>query len=343
MNAIDVVVVPDFAGPAAKLFEARSLLFLGSWLERAGPSREWPLHFVCIGEPPESVRALAEKCSARVTVSEALALPESFLTNKLNGLDIESQTGHILLVDVDTLILGDLSPFLELGSCIGLAPANQNQVETSMWQEIYDELGVNMPAERVLCLRARLKDKLPPRYTKRNECDEMVPYFNSGVLLTPADAGLKEPWWDCCEKLLALAKERGGRWKTVRQNDQVGLAVAMAKLREDGTVFKELPPRCHGNYILFWAGELTIENTCIFHGMKLYRLGDREKPFDVNKEIALYEKYLRKGAYPDTLIGKGRRLLGMPGDPKDAPIAHEVERLCQCIGELHEKYVAPVF
>ncbi len=341
MDSIDVVVVPDFSGSAARLFEARTLLFLGSWLEHSGRSRTWPLHLVCIGEPPESVRSLAAKCEARITIEESLALPESFLTNKLRGLDVTTSSDHILLVDVDTLILGDLSAFLPFRESIALAPANQNQINTKMWAEIYESLGVAMPEERTLCLRARYKDQLPERYCKRNECEEMVPYFNSGVLLVPESLPLKEPWWKYSEHLIELSKERGGRWKTVRTNDQVGLAVAMAGLRSQGVAFKELPPYCHGNYLLFWAGVLTFDEVRIFHGMKLYRLGDPQKAFDPEKEIALYDVYLRKGAYPETLLGKGQRLLKIPGNKEDTPAAYEVDLLCRCIKDLNERYVLP--
>ena len=55
MQGIDVVTVPDFQWPASELFEVRTRLFLGSWLENAGAAREWPLHLACIGEPPPSV------------------------------------------------------------------------------------------------------------------------------------------------------------------------------------------------------------------------------------------------------------------------------------------------
>ena len=49
---IDVVTVPDFSGQAARTFEARTLLFLASWMANAGKARSWPLHLACIGQPP---------------------------------------------------------------------------------------------------------------------------------------------------------------------------------------------------------------------------------------------------------------------------------------------------
>ena len=52
-DALDVAVVPDFGGSAPRLFEIRMLLFLGSWLEHRGRSRDWPLHVATIGALPQ--------------------------------------------------------------------------------------------------------------------------------------------------------------------------------------------------------------------------------------------------------------------------------------------------
>ena len=71
--------------------------------------------------------------------------------------------------------------------------------------------------------------------------------------------------------------------------------------------------------------------------------GPAAKLFEARTLLFPGQKYPRKGAYPDTLIGKSRRLLGLQGAPDEAPVSHEVERVCGCIGELHEKYVAPAF
>ena len=72
--ALDVVVVPDFAGSGRRIFEACTLLFLGSWLEHRGASRDWPLHMVCIGDPPAGVAALAERCGAQLSIRPELTL-----------------------------------------------------------------------------------------------------------------------------------------------------------------------------------------------------------------------------------------------------------------------------
>ena len=82
MNAFDVVIVPDFSGKAKTTFEARTLYFLASWLECAGKSREFPLHLACIGEPPESVRALAKQCDARISLHAPMGEDVGVFANK---------------------------------------------------------------------------------------------------------------------------------------------------------------------------------------------------------------------------------------------------------------------
>ena len=98
MSAIDVVVCPDFEGPLSRVFEARTLLFLGSWLEHRGASRSWPLHVVCTGAPPASVRELTEHCGGSVEVREGFSGLGNRIMNRLRGLEIESRTGPIALI-----------------------------------------------------------------------------------------------------------------------------------------------------------------------------------------------------------------------------------------------------
>jgi hypothetical protein len=104
-GAVDVVMVPDFAGPGRRIFEARTLLFLGSWLEQRGASCDWPLHLACVGDPPAGVASLAERCGARVSIRPELSLRGQRYLNKLRGLEVESATGRILLLDADTVVL----------------------------------------------------------------------------------------------------------------------------------------------------------------------------------------------------------------------------------------------
>ena len=60
---------PDFGSAANRQrFEFRALFLLASWRRLAACARPYcRLHLACIGEPPRSVRALAEECGAVVS------------------------------------------------------------------------------------------------------------------------------------------------------------------------------------------------------------------------------------------------------------------------------------
>ena len=103
---LDVVIVPDFSGRAAMLFEARALFFLASWLHvyggRSMRRRAPRLHVCCIGDPPQSVATLAARAGASVECHRPIR--EAGLINKLRGLDVQHRGGRLLLLDVDTLV-----------------------------------------------------------------------------------------------------------------------------------------------------------------------------------------------------------------------------------------------
>src|ERR1051325_3921722 len=88
----DVVIVPDFSGKRARAFEARTLLFLASWIEFAGRARGFPLHVACIGEPPASVRWLVDRCGALISVHEPVGDGLRGSANKLRGLEVDART-----------------------------------------------------------------------------------------------------------------------------------------------------------------------------------------------------------------------------------------------------------
>lgn len=341
MQAIDVVIVPDFAGKGARVFEARMLLFLGSWLEYAGASKSWPLHVACVGEPPKNVRALADKCGASVTVHENLNTPDNLFLNKYRGFEIEPKTEMAYLIDADTIILGDLSPLLDLGVCLAGTPTYQNRIPIPIWEELYKELGVEMPDERIHCLRGELADRLPPDRVEGDETNKMPPYYNGGVLLIPWKAGLREIWEPFTQKVNSFYRGRPGDWISVSNCDQASLAVTLTKLRNEGVPFKRLPDSCHGNRWFYWSGAVTDEDCRLFHAIKLFRLGDKDKPLDVMEQVDLYERYLMKGVYPKNVVGKGQRFLDDLRGADGPPAAAAVRSFSRRLRALCEKYVIP--
>ncbi len=339
MSAIDVVIAPDFAGSAAPIFEARTLLFLGSWLEYAGASRDWPLHLACIGEPSKRVRELAEKCKASVTVHESLNTPDNVFLNKYQGFEIEPKTNLGFIIDADTIVLGDLSPLLDLGECLAATPTYQNRIPLSIWEELYKELDVPMPSERILCLRGECAEDLPDDRISGNETDEMPPYYNGGVLLVPWKAGLRELWEPYTRKVNEYYRGRPGDWISVSNCDQASLAVTLTKLQNQGIPFKRLPDALHGNRWFYWSGKLKDEDTRLFHAIKFFKLGGKDRAFDVMDQVDFYERYLLKGVYPKTVLGKSRKALDSFSGAEGPPAAAAVRRLCRRLRDLCVKYV----
>ena len=336
-RGLDVVVVSDFEGSARELFEARTLLFLGSWLEHQGPSRDWPLHLVAIGSPPPAVADLARRSGARLVCRERVD-PENRFLNKLRGLEIESRTGRILLLDADTLVLGDLSPAAALGDCFSALVAPGNSLPLAVFEEVYAAAGVELPAERVLPLLGLLERELPPRERRPLHRQAIPPYFNSGVVLAPAGSSLRGQWERVQRLLQARYAGRGKAFKALWGGDQHSLAVAVAILRGEGVAYRALPYALHGLDVLFAAGALRYEETRIFHAKRLFRLGPQGEALDPAREIELFWGDQVPRLYPEGPLARARQSLGRERIPSGAD---SLARLCQRLRELTARHVVP--
>jgi hypothetical protein len=340
MRGVDVVTVPDFQGSNRALFEARTLLFLGSWLENAGSSRDWPLHLACIGEPPESVRRLADRCDAIVSVHPPTAEGKAPTRNKLRGFAVEPRTDRLLLLDVDVLFLGDPSPILDLGQCLAIAPAGSHRVRREMWQQVYDALEMPLPEGRMLCVRAELADRLPERaWHGRRHLEPMIRYYNSGVLLVPWSRapGLLEHWEGYLDRLAELFPLADPAHRKIAVEDQVGLALALEGMEETDLPLRRLPDPLHATWMHFMAGAVTLQDARIYHAVHLLRLGDLGPTPDWLREVDRYEDFILGHAYPPSLGGQvlrgWRRLVG------ETPGVAGVRALCGRIRELTARYV----
>ncbi len=336
-DALDVVVVPDFGGSARRLFEIRMLLFLGSWLEHRGRSRDWPLHVATIGELPQAVRELAERCRAQISHHDPIEAGSERFLNKLRGLEVESRTGRILLLDADTLVLGDLSPARELGHCFSALTCPGNRVPLEVFQEIFDLVGVKMPSERVLPLIGQLAHALPQSAMREPFALPMPPYFNSGVVVVPATSRLREHW----ERIQRLFADRyAGRtdaYLHLGRGDQYSLAVAAAILREEGIPYRPLPYALHGLDILYAAGVLSYEQTAVYHAKALFKGWDGSGS-DPLAEIDRYERVHTERLVAESWREKlARRLRGEATPRKALSLA----RFCERVRELTRRYVLP--
>ncbi len=324
-EVLDVVVVPDFSGPASALFEARTRVFLGSWIEHRGVSQGWPLHLVCIGDPPVSVRELAGRAGAQVHACDAVDPAQPYL-NKLRGLEVPSRSGRVLLLDADTVVLGDLSPALALGECFAALPAATNRIPERVWSDVFEACGVKPPGERMLPLIGEMEAELPPSVMREPFREEVPLHWNSGVVLAPVDCGLREAWEDAARTLAAAFA--GSEWERhVCGNDQPSLAVGAARVRDGGLACRPLPPLLHGFDLFYASGRLTFDDTRIYHAKTFLRRA-KDGSLDLLRECALYRSHQIPRLYPEGRVeGWLRRLRGLPHPRRAASAAALCDRL----------------
>lgn len=324
-------MVPDFSSRAGRaVFEARTLFFLGSWLENAGAAaRRFPLHLVCIGEPPESVRRLAERGGAAIHVRETLRSGQSVTVNKLRGLELgDGGPGRTLLVDADVFVLGDFSALAaDVPAGIAAAPAGSKWVTEAHWQKIYAELSLPASTERTPALTYELGLVPPDKVLHREHGDttdlrRVLPYHNTGVLLVPRAGGLRELWAEhhqrvrrlfepepetrpngLAARLLNGARRLGTRRRkishTVTTCDQAAFASAVEVLRGQGMPFQRLPDPYHARWLHCRAGVLGFDEMKIFHAtgfLRGWRGGRRALEASVGEYVRDWQENLRLGA-----------------------------------------------
>jgi hypothetical protein len=271
----DVVTVPDFSGRRAHLFEARTLFFLAAWMEHAGASRDWPLHIACIGEPPESVRTMAARTDADISVHAPFGVG-AITGNKLRGFEVAPRTEHILLVDVDILTLGDLSGLSELRGSVSAAPIGKPSVRLRHWRAVYEIAGVDLPEERIASMHGLLiapaLERL--RTSAQNEkLRRMVPMYNSGVVFAPWAANLRDQWGQASRAISARFVPEDESWAWVGRSNEVALAVAVGVLKKRGVGYKRLPDIYHTQWPQVW-GTYRWGEPRMFHLMGFLRGSD---------------------------------------------------------------------
>lgn len=337
----DVVTVPDFSGPAATLFEARTLLFLGSWMDCAGAARSWPLHLACIGEPPERVRRLAERAGAHISLHEPLEGGRVPTYNKLRGFEVERRRERLLLVDTDVIFLGDPSPLDALEPRLSLIPAGSHRIPLALWEKTCAALERPVPEKRFLCERGELADRLPERAVHGPRHREpMAPYYNSGVLMVPwkdADAFLAV-WLRTMRRLVELFPPEVKENQKISKEDQCGLALAVDEWERERGPCQRLPRALHANWLPVMAGVLRADEIAVYHAVHFLRLGDPER-FDPLGEVDAYGRFILDHVYPPGVRGRAlrawRTLVGEP-----AAIG-EVRALLARIRALVARHMAP--
>lgn len=266
----DVITVPDFSGKDNRVFEARTLVFLASWLENAAASRAFPLHLACIGEPPASVRRLAGRCNARITIHEPLRLRhDHHVGNKFRGLEIEPETDRFLLLDVDIAILSDLTPLAAFDDCVAACPDDAPNVAAADWETIYAAFGLVLPR----MIRPLVCELDLPRHPQRlmgfeagdGQVEAMLPYYNGGVVFAPWACGLRERWQANILRIASLYDERRETRKWIHHSDQAALAVTIEMLAAEGWPFRRLPDAFNARWQHLYAGRPDLGDIAVMH------------------------------------------------------------------------------
>ncbi|MFM7185964.1 MAG: hypothetical protein ACKO4Z_14520 [Planctomycetota bacterium] len=266
----DVVTVPDFTEGDTAVFEARTLVFLASWAECGAAARGFPLHVACIGEPPASIRRLAGRIGASVTVHEPIRLRhDHHVGNKLRGLEVEPRTDRFLLLDVDIAILSGLDRIAAFERCIAACPEDAPNVRLEDWRVIYAGFDLPLPATiPPLAVELDL-----PRFPRRMmgyeagdaQLEAMLPYYNGGVVFAPWDCGLRGLWEQSIRRIAGLFPETPGPRKWIHHSDQAALAVSIALLQRDGLAFRRLPDGFNARWQHLYAGSPPPEAISVMH------------------------------------------------------------------------------
>jgi hypothetical protein len=301
---LDVVVVPDFDGPRRSTFEAQALLFLASWIENAGAARRFPLHFACIGEPPNSVARLADRANAELSVHEALP-GDDRRVNKFRAADVKPRTERLAFFDVDMVVLGDLSRLAEIPpDTISAAPELHPKVAPSTWRRLYQALDVPLPVERIPSRLSELRLPLKYEHFEGEEAclPAMIPWWNSGLFVTPWRFDLVGTWRRQMENVRSLEGPDTPGWRHVQANDQPLFAVMVHSLLASGARFQRLPRGFNVLWQELHAGDIGLGGAAAFHATTAFR---HLEPGSLTRES--FEGGLE--AYGERMSRRSRRLL----------------------------------
>jgi len=283
-QAFDVVIVPDFAGYMTQRFEVMTLLFLASWQEFGGHSRDMPLHVACIGEPPDSVRTLAKRVGAHVTVHQPLSV--GAFANKLRGFEIAGKTDHILLIDTDMLVMSDIQGLIsEVGpDCVAASASfGRCPVPADRWRKVHQALEMPFPTKQVIPLNLELDTFQCEIY---RESDYFPPYYNGGMIFCPWKSGLGALWLEHFERILEVDSNITGPDNKI--SNQPSLATAITQLQQQGVAFRFIPCEYHVCWQHFAAGAVTSKTSKLLHTVGFGRWPSKTNSNTAADEIAIY-------------------------------------------------------
>ena len=285
---LDVIVVPDFEGPARQAFEHTTNLFLASWLEHGSQLSDSQLHVVCIGQPPAQTARLADQAQSRLTVGAPLSGRDRF-RNKLRGLEVSPSGDHFLLLDTDIVLFDSIDQVASLlgSGSLAVGYANGAHLSLAQWDTLYDRLGMAPPTDRVPMVNASFGSafKDHPLY---EELSATVPYFNAGVVAAPWNFELGVLWKRLIDQVPEILQgdERVARPIVPHAlYDQPPLAIAAEMLKRGGRRVSVLPDVLHARWQHFCQGLVSDDDVLIAHNTGIFK---PDASADIRKGIHAY-------------------------------------------------------
>jgi hypothetical protein len=267
IREFDVVTVPDFAGTRPDVFEIRTLFFLASWLASGNPRSAVRLHLACVGEPPGSVRRLADQANAIVSVHAPKVIRNVRCANKFRGFEVEPRTAHLLLIDTDVLFLGRLDDLTLPPQALAVAPAFKGRVKEDIWTEAYRAVGLEIPSERIWSQACELDCADIDDHRRRGQSmsGPMLPYYNAGVIFAPWAVPLAETWERHIERVNGRLEQVEGVSQSILRSDQTAFATTAQELRNRGIPLVRLPDAFHGHRLHLYRRKLKLEDIRLLH------------------------------------------------------------------------------
>jgi hypothetical protein len=339
--AFDLVIVPDFSGSAKLLFEVRSLYFLASWLEYSELVGEVPLHLACIGEPPESVRALARKCGGTISLHSPVASDLPVYANKLRGFEAPFESNRMLLLDVDILALSSVATIADVipADAISAATSHGASLTSEMWSELYAALGLDTPVERMSDFHLTLDVQRASAGSSMSAT--VFPSWNSGVIMVPRESGLPALW----QEHLRIVGEFRQQWRGTKRpgnrpiTDEPAFATAVHALNARGESFFDLPDQFNGRWRHLYRRSPTMREFVLFHMTGSFTHGrDLEQKLDPHAwgyQKRLLARYGNRWLeHSESRLRDGIRYM--------APATLELLHLRSILTTLYRRHIRPV-
>lgn len=342
--AFDVVIIPDFAGAAPARFEALTLTCIAAWRENAGAAKDYPIHVAAIGEPPASVRWLADKLDVSVTVHDTYD-PLHVWKNKFRGLELDYLCDRVLVLDADVLAMSDASGLAGLEGDLLVGTASVPRTPDRIWKDIYAGLGMDLPDEEMPCVmqewswgwgeHTAVRDEEGNRHSAR-------PYFNAGVILVKRDMveKLHARWLEHIDRIGELLDLDPFYHHEVVISDQPGLTTAVQSLIPEGVTFRRLPEAYNARWHHLFVRCLPRNEIKLFHAFRL-----AENPIPASRSIkwSLYlYPYLLWYRLLLLMVRERRKLKRLPSVTRQVlPAMWDAYQLAARIRPLYRKHIGP--